>query len=59
MSAGTGAEPLVDARRVRRAFARAAAGYDTASALQRDIAATMLERLDYVKIAPERILDLG
>ena len=59
MSAGTGAEPLVDARRVRRAFARAAAGYDTASALQRDIAATMLERLDYVKIAPEVVVDLG
>ena len=59
MSAGTGAEPLVDAHRVRRAFARAAAGYDAASALQRGIAANMLERLDYVKIEPEVVIDLG
>ena len=59
MSAGTGAESLLDARRVRRAFARAAAGYDAASVLQRDIAANMLGRLDYMKIDPDVVLDLG
>ena len=59
MSAGTGAEPLLDARRVRRAFARAAAGYDAASVLQRDIAANMFERLNYMKIDPDVVLDLG
>lgn len=51
--------PLVDVRQVRRAFARAAAGYDAAAVLQREIAARMLERLDYVKIQPGAIVDLG
>ena len=53
------AAPLVDARQVRRNFARAAAGYDTVSVLQREVGSRMLERLDYVKIEPERVLDLG
>ena len=51
--------PLVDVRQVRRAFTRAAAGYDAAAVLQREIAARMLERLDYVKIQPGTIIDLG
>lgn len=51
--------PFVDSRQVRRNFARAAAGYDTASVVQREVASRMLERLDYVKIDPARILDLG
>lgn len=51
--------PLIDARRVRRNFARAAAGYDDVAVLQREIAGRMLERLDYVKITPTRILDVG
>ncbi|MDR0634030.1 MAG: malonyl-ACP O-methyltransferase BioC [Azoarcus sp.] len=51
--------PSIDARRVRRAFARAAAGYDAAAALQREIAARMLERLDDVKIRPDVLVDLG
>jgi malonyl-CoA O-methyltransferase len=49
----------IDAYRVRRAFARAAAGYDAAAALQREIAARMLERLDDVKIRPDVLVDLG
>lgn len=51
--------PFVDLRQVRRNFARAAAGYDTAAVLQREVASRMLERLDYVKIEPARVLDLG
>ena len=51
--------PLVDVRQVRRAFARAAAGYDATAVLQREIATRMLERLDYVKIQPGTIVDLG
>ena len=51
--------PFVDSRKVRRNFARAASGYDTAAVLQREVAARMLERLDYVKIAPQRVLDVG
>ena len=50
---------FVDSRQVRRNFARAAAGYDAVAVLQREVARRMLERLDYVKIEPQRILDLG
>jgi malonyl-CoA O-methyltransferase len=52
-------ESLLDARRVRRGFTRAAAGYDTAAVLQREIAARMLERLGYVKLRPGLVVDLG
>jgi malonyl-CoA O-methyltransferase len=50
---------FVDSRQVRRAFARAAAGYDAHASIEREIARRMLERLDYVKIEPQRIVDLG
>lgn len=50
---------FVDARQVRRAFSRAAAGYDAAAHIDREIGRRMLERLDYVNIAPQRIVDLG
>lgn len=50
---------FVDLHQVRRNFARAAAGYDAVAVLQREVACRMLERLDYVKIEPERVLDLG
>ncbi|MEO9136165.1 MAG: malonyl-ACP O-methyltransferase BioC [Casimicrobiaceae bacterium] len=49
----------VDPRAVRRGFARAAATYDAAAALQREIGARMAQRLDYVKLVPSRILDAG
>ena len=50
---------VVDALQVRRNFARAAATYDAVAVLQREVGSRMLERLDYVKIAPQRVLDLG
>lgn len=50
---------FVDRQQVRRNFARAAAGYDKTALLQREVATRMLERLDYVRLAPQRILDLG
>ena len=49
----------VDPRVVRRAFARAAATYDAAAVLQREIGARMASRLDYIRIAPRMILDAG
>jgi malonyl-CoA O-methyltransferase len=49
----------VDPRIVRRAFARAAATYDKAAVLQREIAARMAQRLDYVKLKPTVVLDAG
>ena len=55
------AEPgqFVDVCQVRRNFARAAASYDASAVLAQEINRRMLERLDYVKIAPQRVLDLG
>ena len=42
---------------VKRAFSRAAATYDGAAVLQREVGARMASRLDYVKVAPKLILD--
>lgn len=53
------AASFVDVRQVRRNFSRAAQSYDAAAVLQREIASRMLERFDYVKIEPQRVLDLG
>jgi malonyl-CoA O-methyltransferase len=50
---------LIDKRRMRRAFNRAAAGYDAAAVLQREVCVRMLERLAYIKLQPARILDAG
>src|SRR5450759_5106317 len=52
-------EFLIDKQQVRRAFNRASAGYDAAAVLQREVCARMLERLEYIKLQPERILDAG
>jgi malonyl-CoA O-methyltransferase len=49
----------VDPLAVRRGFARAAATYDDAAALQREVAARMDERLDYVRLSPSAVLDAG
>lgn len=49
----------VDPRAVKRAFGRAAATYDAAAVLQREVATRLAERLDYVKIVPNTILDAG
>ena len=49
----------VDPAAVRRAFGRAAHGYDAAAVLQREVASRLLSRLDVVKLAPARILDAG
>ena len=51
--------PPLDKKSVRNAFTRAAARYDAAAVLQREIADRLLERLDYMRIVPQRILDLG
>ena len=49
----------VDPVAVKRAFGRAAASYDMAAVLQREVAARMLARLDYVRLAPATIVDAG
>ena len=50
---------LIDKRRMRSAFSRAAAAYDEAAVLQREVCTRMLERLDYILQKPVRILDAG
>jgi malonyl-CoA O-methyltransferase len=49
----------VDPAAVRRGFARAAATYDAAAVLQREVGSRMAQRLDYVKVAPTLVLDAG
>lgn len=49
----------LDPRSLRRAFERAAATYDAAAALQREIGQRMAERLALVKLQPAAILDAG
>jgi malonyl-CoA O-methyltransferase len=44
---------------LRRRFDRAAGGYDAAARLDEEVAARMLERLEYMRTAPARILDAG
>ena len=46
-------------RAVRRAFGRAAASYDAAAALQREVSRRLAERLDVVKLVPSVALDAG
>lgn len=44
---------------MRARFAAAAASYDEAAVLARHTGARMAERLDYVKVAPGRVADIG
>lgn len=59
MNTGPAATPFVDRRQVARRFARAAANYPAGDFLAREIDRRMAERLDYVRLTPQRILDLG
>jgi len=52
-------EFLIDKKQVRRAFSRAARDYDAAAVMQREVCTRMLERLDYIKLQPTKILDAG
>jgi malonyl-CoA O-methyltransferase len=49
----------IDERAARRRFGRAARSYAGASKLEAEVAERLLGRLDYVKVAPRRILDAG
>lgn len=50
---------VLDRAEVRRAFDRAAASYDAHAVLQREVCDRLLGRLDFMKITPQSILDLG
>jgi len=49
----------LDKLQVRDSFARAANDYDQVAVLQREIGSRMLERLDYVRLQPQLIVDAG
>jgi malonyl-CoA O-methyltransferase len=44
---------------MRRAYSRSAASYADAAVLAREVEARMLERLQYIRLEPDRILDAG
>lgn len=48
-----------DLRRLRRVFDRRAASFGEVAFLPREIARRMDERLEYIKVQPERVLDAG
>lgn len=50
---------MLDKRLVRRSFDEAASTYDAHAEIQREVANRLLERLEWMKISPERALDLG
>ncbi|MDB5799328.1 MAG: bioC [Rhodocyclales bacterium] len=49
----------IDRLLARRRFAASAATVDKADFLAREVSSRMAERLDYIRIDPQRILDLG
>ena len=50
---------MLDKKTVRHHFERAADSYDAAAVLQKEVASRLVERLDYIKINPGRVLDVG
>lgn len=50
---------LVDQQRIKRAFNRAADHYDTVAIVQNEVAQRLCGRLDFIKLNPQHILDLG
>ena len=49
----------LDKQRVRASFDRAAATYDQVAVLQREIGSRLVERLDYIRLEPHVVADIG
>ena len=49
----------VDKRLARRAFEQAAGDYDRVAVLQQEIARRMVDRLDYIRLSPRVMADVG
>lgn len=56
---GMDAAHRLDKRRVRASFERAASSYESVAVLQREVGRRLLERLELVRITPQRVLDVG
>ena len=50
---------MINKALARLSFEKAATDYDEAAVLQREIGSRLLERLDYIRFQPQRILDVG
>ncbi|MGF1525959.1 MAG: methyltransferase domain-containing protein [Candidatus Competibacterales bacterium] len=50
---------VLDKGRVRAAFDRAAAGFAARAVLHAEVRRRLLERLDFVRLTPNRVVDLG
>ena len=48
-----------DKKRIRQHFGARAEGYESSAILQREVCTRMLDRLDWVKLKPDIILDVG
>ncbi len=55
----TRAQPALDPREIRRSFDEAAARYDTHAVLQAEVRQRLLERLDFTRLEPAVVVDLG
>jgi len=51
--------PNLDKKLMTRSFGQAASHYDDVAHLQREIATDLLDRLDFIKLTPQTILDVG
>ena len=51
--------PLPAKRAVRQSFGASASTYDEHAFLQREIGERLFERLQYIKLVPQRVLDIG
>lgn len=50
---------MINKTQARLSFEKAASCYDEAAVLQREIGQRLLERLEYIRFQPQRILDVG
>jgi len=50
---------MLDKKITRLHFERAADSYDSAAVLQQEVAKRLMSRLDYIKLQPNRVLDVG
>ena len=51
--------PRLDKVSVKKSFNRAAKSYNRAAILQEEVLNRLLERLQYIRLAPEQIIDIG
>ena len=52
-------QQYISKQKIRRAFDRAANSYDDAAVLQKEVCSRLLEKLEYIKLSPQLILDAG